>query len=53
VVVAKFAALVLAALASIYGLLQIDTLTRGYYSKRLLVGASAAIIAIAVALFVS
>jgi hypothetical protein len=53
VVVAKIAALVLAALGCVYGLLQIDTLTRGYYSKRLLVGASAAIIAIAVALFVS
>lgn len=53
VVVAKIAALVLVILASVYALLQVDTWTRGYYSKRLLIGASAAIIAIAVALFVS
>ncbi len=53
VAVVKISALVLVILATIYALLQIDTWTRGYYSKRLLVGASAAIIAIAVALFVS
>lgn len=53
VVIAKIAALVLASLAGVYGLLYVDTMTRGYYTNRLLVGASAAIIAIAVALFVS
>ena len=52
-VVVKIATLVLAVLASVYGLLQLDTWTRGYYTNRLLLGASAAIIAIAVILFVS
>lgn len=51
--VAKIAAFVLALLAGAYGLLRLDTWTRGYYTSRLLVGASAAIIAIAVVLFVS
>lgn len=49
--VAKIAALVLAILAALYGLLQLDTMTRGYYTRRLLVGASAAIIAVAAALY--
>ena len=50
--VAKITALVLATLAAVYGLLQLDTWTRGYYTKRLLVGVPAAIITIAVLLFV-
>ena len=50
--VAKIAAFVLATLAAVYGLLQLDTWTRGYYTGRLLVGVPAAIILLAVILFV-
>jgi hypothetical protein len=39
-------ALVLAVLASIFALLKVDTVTRGYYSKRLFLGVPAAIIAV-------
>ena len=53
-VVGMYAGLVLGLLASIYGLLQFDTWTRGYYTKRLLVGVPAVIIAVVVlALFIS
>ena len=50
--VTKIAAFVLATLAALYGLLQLDTWTRGYYTGRLLVGVPAAIIVLAVILFV-
>ena len=50
-VVGKFAALTLTLLASVYGLLQFDTWTRGYYTKRLLVGVPVVIIIAAVLLF--
>lgn len=49
--VSKIAALVLSALAICYSLLQIDTWTRGYYSKRLLAGLPVAIIAVALLVF--
>lgn len=49
--IAKIAALIIVGLAAAFGLMQLDTATRGYYSKRLLVGGSAAIIAVAAALF--
>lgn len=42
----KYALIALAALAAIYGLLRIDTWTRGYYSKQLLWGSAIAIIAV-------
>jgi hypothetical protein len=38
---------ILAVLATLYGMLQFDTWTRGYYTKRLLWGVPAAIIAVA------
>ncbi|HMP06577.1 MAG TPA: hypothetical protein PJ982_09525, partial [Lacipirellulaceae bacterium] len=41
---ALVAGLVVSVLALIYGLLQVDTWTRGYYSKRLFLGVPAAII---------
>jgi hypothetical protein len=44
--VGGLAALVVAGLAFIYGLLKIDTWTRGYYTKRLFLGVPAAIIAV-------
>ncbi len=44
-VVSSVAALVLAGIGLLYGLLKIDTWTKGYYSKRLLLGVPAAIIA--------
>jgi|GEM_PF-6235131 len=54
VTVGKIAGIVLATLAFLYGLLQIDTWTRGYYTRQLLWGVPAAIIAIAaVVLFVA
>lgn len=42
----KYALIALAALAAVYGLLRIDTWTRGYYSKQLLWGSAIAIIAV-------
>ncbi len=45
-IVGKYAGLALGLLASIYGLLQFDTWTRGYYTKRLLVGVPVVIIAV-------
>ncbi|MCA9230499.1 MAG: hypothetical protein KDA57_07600 [Planctomycetales bacterium] len=51
-VVGVFVAGTLSLLAGAYGLLQFDTWTRGYYTKRLLLGASAAII-VAVVLLLS
>jgi len=50
-VVGKFAALALSLLASVYGLLQFDTWTRGYYTRRLLVGVPVVIIMAVVLLF--
>jgi hypothetical protein len=40
------ATLVVGGLALAYGLLKVDTWTRGYYSKRLFVGVPAAIIGV-------
>ncbi|MCH7753126.1 MAG: hypothetical protein IH898_13360 [Planctomycetes bacterium] len=48
VTVSKIAGMVLATLAFLYGLLQIDTWTRGYYTRRLLWGVPAAILVVAV-----
>ena len=44
--VGGIAGLVLAGLATVFGLLKFDTWTRGYYTKRLLIGVPSAIIAI-------
>lgn len=49
--VAQGAGLLLAGLAAVYGLLKFDTLTRGYYTQRLLWGSGAVIIVIAAILF--
>lgn len=46
VTVTKIAGMVLATLAFLYGLLKIDTWTRGYYTRRLLLGIPAAILAL-------
>lgn len=43
----KYAGIILAALAAVYGLLRVDTWTRGYYSQQLLWGSAIAIIAVA------
>ncbi|WP_168205143.1 hypothetical protein [Bythopirellula goksoeyrii] len=43
----KYAAILIAALAAVYGLLRVDTWTRGYYSQQLLWGSAIAIIAVA------
>jgi len=51
-VVGIFAAAALSLLAGVYGLLQFDTWTRGYYTKRLLVGVPVVII-VAVVLLLS
>ena len=45
-VVSTLSALVVAGLAFTYGLLRVDTWTRGYYTKRLFIGVPAAIIAV-------
>jgi hypothetical protein len=45
-IVAAVAAIVVAGLAFVYGLLKVDTWTRGYYTKRLFLGVPAAIIAV-------
>lgn len=50
-IVGKYAGLALGLLASIYCLLQFDTWTRGYYTKRLLVGVPVVIIAVVVLFF--
>ncbi len=42
----KYAGIILAALAAVYGLLRVDTWTRGYYSQQLLWGSAIAIIAV-------
>ena len=49
--VAQVAGCVLASLALLYGTLQFDTWTRGYYTRRLLWGVPAAIIAVAAVFF--
>jgi hypothetical protein len=49
-VIAIFGGLALLGLALIYGLLKLDTWTRGYYTKRLFLGVPAAIIAVVVLL---
>ncbi len=49
--VSRIAAMVLSGLAICYSLLQVDTWTRGYYTKRLLVGLPVAIIAVALLVF--
>lgn len=48
---AQIGALALGGLAMAYGLLRVDTWTRGYYSRELLLGATAVIIAAGVLLF--
>jgi hypothetical protein len=45
-VVAVLSGLVLVGLAFVYGLIRLDTWTRGYYTKRLFIGVPAAIIAV-------
>jgi hypothetical protein len=45
-VVAVLSAFVVGGLAFVYGLLKVDTWTRGYYTKRLFLGVPAAIIAV-------
>jgi hypothetical protein len=45
-VVAILSGLVLAGLAFVYGLIRLDTWTRGYYTKRLFIGVPAVIIAV-------
>jgi hypothetical protein len=44
--VAGMSSLVVAGLALVYGLLKVDTWTRGYYTKRLFIGVPATIIAV-------
>jgi hypothetical protein len=44
--VGQFAMLAVGCLGMVYGLLKVDTWTRGYYTKRLFIGAGTAIIAL-------
>ena len=46
-VVTIIGGILLASVATLFGLLKVDTLTRGYYTKRLFLGVPAAIIAVA------